>query len=121
MDKCCKTCEHYKCDTYCNSDNHKGVLVPSFTVCPDYKEKPIDNQVKEFIEQHKDDILRILAAEYHTKPAVWIHSVSTAGGIWDKYDCSNCGHRIGHTRDYCPNCGAKMEGYDYDTKRKRSS
>jgi hypothetical protein len=33
------------------------------------------------------------------------------------YDCSICGTRIlnnGHTWNYCPNCGAKMDGGDGD-------
>lgn len=115
MDKCCKTCEHYKCDTYCNSDNHKGVLVPDFTVCPDYKEKPINAQVLEFIQAYKDDILRVLATE---KLAMKI-------GRWmwlndQLYECSNCGSFSSYTSNYCHICGAKMEGYDYDTKRKCS-
>ena len=33
------------------------------------------------------------------------------------YDCSICGNRIldnGHSWNYCPNCGAKMDGGDND-------
>ena len=120
MNKCCGNCEFWGCNLCCTHEKHKGFITPDYVVCPDYKEKPIDPQIVEFVQTHKKDILKILAAEIKAEPAVWIHSVSTAGGIWDKYDCSKCGYRTGHTKDYCPNCGAKMEGYDYDTKRKSS-
>lgn len=45
----------------------------------------------------------------------WIeHKKYTFGTM---YDCSICGTRIlnnGHTWNYCPNCGAKMDGGDGD-------
>lgn len=113
MDKCCKTCEHYKCDTYCDSDNHKGVLVPSFTVCPDYKEKPINAQVLEFIQAHKDDILKVLVPERLVEGRwTWIDN--------QLYECNNCSSFSIYKSKYCPNCGAKMRGYEYDTNRKCS-
>lgn len=31
------------------------------------------------------------------------------GGFTDIYRCSECGSKNGNT-DYCPNCGAKMDG-----------
>ena len=41
----------------------------------------------------------------------WIEKDKYAFGTF--YDCSICGNRIldnGHSWNYCPNCGAKMEG-----------
>lgn len=33
-------------------------------------------------------------------------------GLWIDDDCSECGHYVfrGAVRNYCPNCGAKMNG-----------
>ena len=41
----------------------------------------------------------------------WIEQEKYAFGVM--YDCSICGNRIldnGHSWNYCPNCGAKMDG-----------
>ena len=41
----------------------------------------------------------------------WIEKDKYSFGIF--YDCSICGDRIldtGHSWNYCPNCGAKMDG-----------
>jgi hypothetical protein len=32
--------------------------------------------------------------------------------IADEFDCSICGRRLGYRANYCPNCGAKMDGKD---------
>ena len=57
-------------------------------------------------------IERILAAD--VVPVVhgrWIEQEKYTFGVM--YDCSICGDRIldnGHSWNYCPNCGARMEG-----------
>ena len=57
-------------------------------------------------------IERILAAD--VAPVVngrWIEQEKYTFGTM--YDCSICGTRIldnGHSWNYCPNCGAKMDG-----------
>ena len=38
-------------------------------------------------------------------------------GRWESYtknlgECSNCGYVVSIRYDYCPNCGAKMDGVD---------
>lgn len=41
----------------------------------------------------------------------WIEQEKYTFGVM--YDCSICGNRIldnGHSWNYCPNCGARMEG-----------
>ena len=41
----------------------------------------------------------------------WIEKEKYTFGVM--YDCSICDNRIldtGHSWDYCPNCGAKMDG-----------
>ena len=59
-------------------------------------------------------IERILAAD--VAPVVhgrWIEHEKYTFGVM--YDCSICGDRIldnGHSWNYCPNCGARMEGGD---------
>lgn len=42
----------------------------------------------------------------------WIPHKSIFGGLGEKvYTCNQCGYNIGfHTENFCPNCGAKMEG-----------
>lgn len=45
--------------------------------------------------------------------ARWIEKEKYTFGVM--YDCSICGNRIldnGHSWNYCPNCGAKMDGED---------
>lgn len=45
----------------------------------------------------------------------WIEQEKYTFGVM--YDCSICGNRIldtGHSWNYCPNCGAKMDGGDGD-------
>ena len=42
----------------------------------------------------------------------WTLLVSLNGNEHDKWKCSECGHytRNGADRNYCPNCGARMDG-----------
>ena len=44
----------------------------------------------------------------------WIEQEKYTFGVM--YDCSICGDRIldnGHSWNYCPNCGARMDGDSY--------
>lgn len=44
----------------------------------------------------------------------WIEQEKYTFGVM--YDCSICGNRIldnGHSWNYCPNCGARMDGGSY--------
>jgi rubrerythrin len=46
----------------------------------------------------------------------WIHTEiedDDWGSVWHKWTCSNCVFSVGHNpngTNYCPNCGAKMDG-----------
>lgn len=47
----------------------------------------------------------------------WLHTEieddEEWGGIWHKWTCDNCGYSVGNNpngTNYCPNCGAKMDG-----------
>ena len=49
----------------------------------------------------------------------WIFHKKEIWGMWDQsfYECSNCGRRNPLYRfNYCPNCGAKMDGGSIDGK-----
>ena len=34
--------------------------------------------------------------------------------VYDEYECSLCGAEYSNTHNFCPNCGAKMVGGNYD-------
>lgn len=57
-------------------------------------------------------IERILTADVApVRHGRWIEQEKYTFGVM--YDCSICGDRIldnGHSWNYCPNCGAKMDG-----------
>ena len=61
-------------------------------------------------------IERILAADVApVRHGRWIEKGKYTFGIM--YDCSLCENRIldnGHSWNYCPHCGAKMDGGDND-------
>ena len=55
-----------------------------------------------------DDVVKVFAPVRHGR---WIEKEKYTFGIM--YDCSLCENRIldnGHSWNYCPNCGAKMDG-----------
>ena len=55
-----------------------------------------------------DDVVKVFAPVRHGR---WIEKEKYTFGIM--YDCSLCENRIldnGHPWNYCPNCGAKMDG-----------
>lgn len=70
-------------------------------------------------ERFGHDAIKIIA-EVHYMPAAdvapvrhgqWIEQEKYTFGTF--YDCSICDNRIldnGHSWNYCPNCGAKMDG-----------
>ena len=50
-------------------------------------------------------------------PGRWLHTEieddEEWGGTWHKWTCDNCGYSVGHNpngTNYCPHCGAKMDG-----------
>lgn len=59
-------------------------------------------------------IERILAADVApVRHGRWIEQEKYTFGVM--YDCSICGNRVldtGHSWNYCPNCGARMDGGD---------
>lgn len=65
-----------------------------------------------FVHRALDEIIRIDQEQLPTiepKRGEWIE----IRGSWSiNYTCSNCGKIVHETEyNYCPNCGAKMEGY----------
>ena len=79
-------------------------------------------------EMHEDDEcteLTIHEDMYEVKNAPTIEAIPVVHGRWDAifeklwnvefevvtgFECSNCGHLEGFELNYCPNCGAKMDG-----------
>ena len=63
-------------------------------------------------EKFEDAILKIPAADVApVRHGRWVEKEKYTFGIM--YDCSLCENRIldnGHSWNYCPNCGAKMDG-----------
>ena len=54
-----------------------------------------------------DDVVKVFAPVVHGR---WIEQEKYTFGVM--YDCSICDNRIldnGHSWNYCPNCGAKMD------------
>ena len=56
-------------------------------------------------EKFEDAILKIPAADV----------APVRHGLWKSYtknlrECSNCGYAVSIRYNYCPNCGAKMDG-----------
>lgn len=46
-------------------------------------------------------------------PVIHAQWINKQGGFWETADCSNCGERhptVGFAPNYCPNCGARMDG-----------
>ena len=57
-----------------------------------------------------DDVVKVFAPVRHGR---WIEQEKYTFGVM--YDCSICDNLIldnGHSWNYCPNCGAKMDGGD---------
>ena len=58
------------------------------------------------------DVIMLPAADVvPVRHGRWIEQEKYTFGVM--YDCSICGNRIldnGHSWNYCPNCGAKMDG-----------
>ena len=76
-------------------------------------------------ERFGHDAIKIIA-EVHDMPAAdvapvrhgrWVEHEKYTFGTF--YDCSICGNRIldnGHSWNYCPNCGCRMDGgADHET------
>ena len=57
-----------------------------------------------------DDVVKVFVPVRHGR---WIEQEKYTFGVM--YDCSICDNLIldnGHSWNYCPNCGAKMDGCD---------
>lgn len=73
-----------------------------------YGFKSPDMTVTEFVEDE------LPAADVaHVRHGRWIEKEKYTFGVM--YDCSICDNRIldnGHSWNYCPNCGCRMDGGD---------
>ena len=66
----------------------------------------VDDMCGDVIDAHAADVAPVVHGR-------WIEQEKYTFGVI--YDCSICGNRIldnGHSWNYCPNCGAKMDGGD---------
>ena len=75
---------------------------------------PRDEAIQRQVCAVRDKINQLPAADVApVRHGLWIEKDKYAFGVM--YDCSICGNRIldnGHSWNYCPNCGAKMDGGD---------
>lgn len=73
---------------------------------------PRDESIQRQVCAVRDKINKIPAADVEpVRHGRWIEQEKYTFGVM--YDCSICGNRIldnGHSWNYCPNCGAKMDG-----------
>ena len=82
----------------------------------------IGKMIHEYREKGEDDLAdgMILARRYGIKRLPAVDAVPVVHGRWEyfhcvgcgRYRCSECSHWVdaGLDRNYCPNCGAKMDG-----------
>ena len=82
-----------------------------------------DSQLKPRMYKTKEQYDRF---SYHFKDAEMVEYAEVVHSLWcwiteDIYGCNNCGH-TNHVKTvmgkpawfYCPNCGARMEVYDWN-------
>lgn len=64
------------------------------------------------------DAVRFLESRTAADVAPVVHSRWKYHKYVEKYECMECGHFVKHgtDRNYCPNCGAKMDKEDHDAK-----
>lgn len=76
------------------------------------KAAPVEGCFSDMISTY--DVIRLPAADVApVRHGRWVEKEKYTFGIM--YDCSLCENRIldnGHPWNYCPNCGAKMDGGD---------
>ena len=88
------------------------------TEMTEYIENPLSGKLRgvtyedgKIIDVHirdTDDVVKVFVPVRHGR---WIEQEKYTFGTM--YDCSICDNRIldnGHSWNYCPNCGAKMDG-----------
>ena len=86
----------------------------------EYIENPLSGKLRgvtyedgKIIDVHirdTDDVVKVFVPVRHGR---WIEKDKYSFGTF--YDCSICGNCIldnGHSWNYCPNCGARMDGGD---------
>ena len=72
----------------------------------------MEDDFKKAIKEMPKGIIADVAPVVHGR---WVEKEKYTFGIM--YDCSLCENRIldnGHTWNYCPNCGCRMDGGDRD-------
>ena len=61
---------------------------------------------------HKDDVIAAIAGQPTVDAVEVVHGRWVHKGAWH-IECSECQYilaHIGEAKNYCPNCGAKMDG-----------
>ena len=74
-----------------------------------YCPEKCDSEKCDWMEHLKEDAADVVPVRHGR----WIEQEKYTFGVM--YDCSICGDRIldnGHSWNYCPNCGARMDGGD---------
>ena len=74
----------------------------------------MEHDFKKAIKEMPENIIVDISPVRHGR---WIEKEKYTFGIM--YDCSLCENRIldnGHPWNYCPNCGAKMDGGESDVR-----
>ena len=63
-------------------------------------------------EMLKEELIDAIRAGKPLQTGTWkAHEDSKIPGYWH-YGCSLCGCEVEKARNYCPNCGAKLEGFE---------
>mgnify|MGYP003293065292 CR=1 FL=1 len=65
---------------------------------------------------HVDDVIAAIAGQPTVDAVEVVHGRYVHKGAWH-IECSECQHilaHIGESKNYCPNCGAKMDGGNDD-------
>ncbi len=66
---------------------------------------------KEYRHQYANDMFKVAIANFPTVDAVEVvHGRWIFRKNWDYFVCSKCSCESSNYSNYCPNCGAKMDG-----------
>ena len=80
----------------------------------------LQRKLVEMADLYDADYLFVDAVMDEIDNAPTVDAVEVVHGRWIKYitcyRCSECSHQVTSADNYCPNCGAKMDGGNDDGK-----